>query len=329
MGAKPFFLRPPNRVLAARPSLYFDFLNNGAFDDRVTFSRGSTATYRDSTGTRQTAAINAARFDHTAAGVRRGLYLELASRTNHFKTSAAPATQTSASLSTGTYTLWMEGSGSIAVAGNTASITGAGTATAGNPVTFTVSVAGTVNYTVTGSPTLAQSEDGAFATSYIDVPSTTPVTRSADVISIGTLTPWFNSSEWTVVMTVTEEGLRADGTTSALGRFDDTTNNNLVSIRGGTVISGDDFFVTTGGVNQVDTNSIVVTAGARRKIAYRAKPNDFAFTENGAAVLTDSSGSVPVVTRFMPALNLWCGWVESLAVYPRAMSNGFLQAGTA
>ena len=48
------------------PALNLDFLS-GALDSRITFTRGSTATFFDSTGTLQSAAINAARFDHNPA----------------------------------------------------------------------------------------------------------------------------------------------------------------------------------------------------------------------------------------------------------------------
>ena len=107
-------------------------------------------------------------------------YVPWEARTNHFLTSSVPATQTSGALSTGTYTLWMTGTGSVAVAGNTATITGAGTATDGSPVTFVVTVGGTVDYTVTGSPTKAQSENGAYQSPYI-LTAGAAVARNADV----------------------------------------------------------------------------------------------------------------------------------------------------
>jgi len=75
---------------------------------------------------------------------------------NHFVNPNAPATQTSPSLPIGKYTLSITGTGSIAVAATTATITGAGSAIAGTAVNFEVTKAGTVTYTVTGTPTTAR-----------------------------------------------------------------------------------------------------------------------------------------------------------------------------
>ena len=152
----------------------------------ITWTRaGATAYTRNSSGAWiGPIAANTARSFYTAAGIYQGVLIEPA-RTNHFLNSAAPITQTSPSLGTGSYTLWMEGTGSVAVAANTATITGAGTATAGSPVTFTVTVAGTVNYTVTGSPTIVQAENGAYATTYIATAGAS-VTRNADTPLIPT-----------------------------------------------------------------------------------------------------------------------------------------------
>ena len=146
----------------------------------ATFSRTSTATYTDASGVIQTAASGVLRDGHYVGGVRTTL-LE-GSRTNHFLNSATPANQTSPSLTTGSYTLWLDGTGSVAVAAGTATISGAGTATSSAPVTFTVSAAGTVAYTVTGTPARVQSENGPFRSSYIPTTSAT-VTRAADSLS--------------------------------------------------------------------------------------------------------------------------------------------------
>lgn len=143
-------------------------------------------------------------------------YLSEQSRTNYFLNSAAPVTQTSGSLATGTYTLWMTGTGSVAVAGNTATITGAGTAVTGTPVTFVVTVLGTVDFTVTGTPTIVQAENGAYASSYIPTTAAT-VTRNADMLSYPTdaflsttnstmsfkHTPRYNSDSTPIYLTLT------------------------------------------------------------------------------------------------------------------------------
>jgi hypothetical protein len=69
-------------------ALNLDFLNMGTLDSRVTFSRASTATQFDSDGVLQTAATNAARFDHNPSTLApRGLLLE-EQRTNILKQSA-------------------------------------------------------------------------------------------------------------------------------------------------------------------------------------------------------------------------------------------------
>jgi len=64
-------------------TLSLDFINNdNVLDSRITFSRASTATYYDSAGTLQTAAINAPRFDYNPSTLAaRGLLIEEA-RTN-------------------------------------------------------------------------------------------------------------------------------------------------------------------------------------------------------------------------------------------------------
>ena len=62
---------PPNTVVPCS----LNFMRPGWLDPGVTFTRASTATYTDSTGTIQTAAINAPRWDY-AGGSLRGLLIE-------------------------------------------------------------------------------------------------------------------------------------------------------------------------------------------------------------------------------------------------------------
>lgn len=197
----------------------------------ATFTRASTATYIDSNGVLQTAATGVARDGHYIGGVRT-LLLE-GQRTNSFLNSGTPATHTSPSLVTGSYTLWLVGAGSIAVAAGTATITGAGTATAATPVTFTVTVAGTVTFTVTGSPTRAQCENGAFASSYIATAGSA-VTRSADSL-------WFP-------FTLNPQPLTMYGKLACLGI--DSSNDRILEIGEETGVLGGflAFFSGAGGL---------------------------------------------------------------------------------
>lgn len=101
-----------------------------------------------------------------------------------FKTPQTPATHTTSSMGVGAYTLWCEGGTSVEATAGTAVGT-FGTATPGNPVTITITTAGTVVLTVNGAVTRGQLESGAFKTSQIDN-GTTTTTRTAVVLSAPT-----------------------------------------------------------------------------------------------------------------------------------------------
>jgi hypothetical protein len=79
-----------------------------------------------------------------------GLLVEQA-RTNLLANSGSPATQTTPSLATGTYVLWVNGAGSATMSAGTATGCGTSAATQGTKVSFTISVAGTCVVTVAGS----------------------------------------------------------------------------------------------------------------------------------------------------------------------------------
>lgn len=103
--------------------------------------------------------------------------------TQHLLNSDSPATQTTASLATGDYILWQDGSGSSDLTAGTATISTTGSATDGSPLTFTVTVSGTVTVTITGGPPdRFQLEGGSDRTSFILSGGTTEV-RAADIFS--------------------------------------------------------------------------------------------------------------------------------------------------
>lgn len=316
-----------NRVtgLGLVPSFAVDF-TTGIADSRITFTRASSGTRRNSSGVRETVGNDVPRFDYTAGGVALGLLIE-EQRTNFFLNSGAPATQTIA-LTTGTFTLWMEGTGSIAVAAGTAVGSGFGTASNGSPVTFTVSTGGTVTCTVTGSPTIAQLENGAFATSYIPAAGAA-ATRAADVAVVPSLAGWFNASEGTIL--TAGRTFADNGASRTLVHIDDGTTNNRIMVNRNTGRIAA-FTVSAGGVAQADiTSGSAIADGASFKIASSFKQDDFSISANGAAVGTDTSGSIPTVTTMRighrpGTVNLFNGWFERIAFYPSRLPNTTDQA---
>ena len=87
---KPWLLRGKRGVASGPPGATLDlsFMTPGTLDPRITFTRASTGTYFDSTGTMQTAAVNQPRWDYDPMTLQlRGLLLEDA-RTNLWLQSA-------------------------------------------------------------------------------------------------------------------------------------------------------------------------------------------------------------------------------------------------
>lgn len=146
-----------------------------------TFSRGSAASFRDVDRVLQEAASGVLRDGHYVENENgdlvRSTRLE-AARTNELHNSDSPATQTR-NLTAGTYTLWMEGSGSVDASGATDGSYGTATEGQSNDLTFTVSADQDVTFTVNGTATRFQCEAGSFRSSFISTGSSA-VSRAAD-----------------------------------------------------------------------------------------------------------------------------------------------------
>jgi hypothetical protein len=177
----------------------------------------------------------------------------------------------------------------------------------------------------------------AFPTSYIPT-TTTALTRSTDVASVNTLSPWFNSVEGTLFA----EGSRiAAGATSgvmvglsqtaafnqSIYMSNDSGNGNVLN---STVING--------GVSQAAVGGTVATGiinTFKASLAYKA--NDFAGSINGAAPAIDPSGTIPTPMQIL-ALGCapwqangqtnWSGYLRRITYYPRRLSNAELQSIT-
>jgi hypothetical protein len=169
-------------------------------------------------------------------------------------------------------------------------------------------------------------ELGAFATSVIPT-TTTALTRSADVASVNTLSPWFNASEGTIYF----EG---STTNTAEAPFLTLQNGGLTDFfRYSRAFNQSRLLVTVASGTAADLYSgNTTTLGAVLKTAGAYKVNDFANVLNSGTPVVDTSGAVPTVTTlqlgsggFLGSLG---GYLRRITYYPRRLSNAELQSIT-
>lgn len=187
------FFKPP----LPKPLYGYDFLSGSAApiygNKALTLTRSTTATYFDSNGNIQLAAINGLRFDYDPATLNlRGVLLET-QRTNLLRNSKIDgtnlATQTISVTNGGVYALSFYGTGTITLSGAATAVVAGGGAFPQRTV-YPITAAGTsLTLTVTGTVQFAQCEarsalEAAFAqpasaTSFIPT-AASAVTRAAD-----------------------------------------------------------------------------------------------------------------------------------------------------
>ena len=177
----------------------------------------------------------------------------------------------------------------------------------------------------------------AFATSYIPT-TTTALTRSADVASVNTLSPWFNATAGTIYA----EGVTNRPYTSATGGqmaqiSDGTANNRMWVAQGNTTANTSTNSVVTTGATLVAELQYgpAPSSNLLNKSAFAYAANDFAGCANGGTVQTDPSGAVPTVTTLylgisasLSSASNWNGYLRRIVYYPRRLSNAELQSIT-
>jgi len=181
----------------------------------------------------------------------------------------------------------------------------------------------------------AQTEVGAFATSYIPT-TTAAVTRTADsVVMTGTnFLSWYNQSEGTFVVSG-DLAFPASGGSQFLARASDNSYNNSVAAN----CSSTGFGATNtaaGGVfdgNASVTNIFVANTVFKMASSYAA--NSLACCVNGQTVATDATATIPSgLTRLDIGADhggfnrIGSGHIRSISYYPTARPNS-LQALTA
>lgn len=295
-------------------------VSDGVLSPLATFTRSSTATYFDSTGVLQTAAIDTPRIDYDpVTHALRGLLIE-EQRTNLLLNSASLSTQ-SVTVTAVAHTLSFTGTGTVTLSGASTAGPLVGTG-AGNRVTLTFTPsAGTLTVTVSGSVTLGQLEAGAFATSYIPTTSAA-VTRADENATInGLANVRWNEAEGTVLAEFapvfsTFDTTRAFVSRSLDGRFIYGTSGTTMSIYDGTTVRG---------IGPMQGSGVFVKAastygpgglyGAVNGVPSVVSPFDGIFGSGDSFYLGQLSAGGRVV----------CGTLRNVRYYPRQLSSTELQ----
>lgn len=196
--------------------------------------------------------------------------------------------------------------------------------------TITGGSLGGLNYTGDGYSGFyiwgAQLEAGAFATSYIKTEGS-QVTRNADSASMtGTnFSSWYRADEGTLYSELVN--ISYADTQRWISINDGTVNNRILqAYRTNTSTLG--FIMSNNGTLTVNINA---SASATPKIAFAVKNNDAAISVNGAAPLTDTSCTVPIVNRLQlgnAEIAVGTCTIKKFAYYPLRLTNSEIQSLT-
>ena len=178
----------------------------------------------------------------------------------------------------------------------------------------------------------AQLEAGAFPTSYIPT-TTATVTRNRDLASMtGTnFSSWFNNAEGTLYSKFTFNGISPN---NKVINFDDGVGYaNSIDIYGNNGLPRFDLYVSATSQAALIPSGGALSVNTFAKFVGAYKVNDFAACRNGGTVVTDTSGTIPVVSRacignsnlVTQYLN---GHISKVAYYPVRLTNDQLQALT-
>lgn len=288
------------------------------------FTRASAGTFVGSNGLIQSAAVNAARFDHDpVTGVCRGLLIE-ESRTNLLLQSDTLTTQTR-TVTAVAHTLSFYGSGTVMLSGaHSATVVGTGDYPSRRTFAFTPT-AGSLTLTVTGTVQFANLEAGSFATSYIPT-TTASVVRSADLCSItgANFTNIWNGVDATVFF-------RGSRITNQAGQNSWSLSSNTlatnVSLNRGTTFE----FTSFGGTGLINTTGFSI--GSEYKTATALRSGNYAASFNGAAAIVSSNSFALVFNTLnigsnYPGNGQLNGWIHNIKFYKKRLDNAKLQALT-
>jgi len=166
----------------------------------------------------------------------------------------------------------------------------------------------------------AQLEAGSFATSYIPT-TTTSLTRNADVVSMtGTnFSNWYSSGSGAFQIAVTP--LTATGTRPLI-QADDNTANNIINLRQN--VANPELYIISGGALQTQIDAGTVVANTAYKLSGAWATNNCAAAQNGGAVVTDATATIPTPTQLrigFDGANYGNLWMEKVNYWPQRITN--------
>lgn len=170
-----------------------------------------------------------------------------------------------------------------------------------------------------------QFEAGAFETSYIPNTGNTKYTRNADVATItGTnFSNWWTTTTGSVNVSIIPKSISG---IKPLFQMDDGTVNNIISLRGN-VANPELYIKATTDQVQIDAGTIV--ANTAYKLAGAWNTDNCAAAQNGAAAVTDTSATIPVVTQARigsDGTNYANGWLQKINYWPQRITDNETQA---
>lgn len=323
------------QMIAAKRRLYIEpaaldlsFMTPGTLDPSITFTRASTATYFDVTGTMQTAVSGAPRWDYDpVTHALRGLLIEDA-RVNVLLNSATLGTQ-SVSVSAQAYTLSFYGTGTITLSGAASgSLVGTGAFPTRVSLGFTPT-AGSLTLTVIGTVQNAQLEaSGAFSFPSSYIPTTAAAaTRATDAATTPT-SLWINQLASTLQTEVIVPYTTGFAYVSA--ELDDGTTNNMLGLRliAPSVVSAFSFIASALAGN-ANAATFVANTIIKAAVAADNQTHACACSVNSAAASAFTlSGTLPTLTRLVIGSGRTLsvnGWMRRVRYWPRVLSSAELQ----
>jgi hypothetical protein len=171
----------------------------------------------------------------------------------------------------------------------------------------------------------AQLEVAAFATSYIPT-TTTALTRNADVATMtgSNFSDWWYATEGSVAIQATP--IAITGTNPTI-QFDDTTANELITLRG--VAADPQLFIVDGGATQGTLDAGTLSANTLYNLSGAWKDSSFATAVNGNAAVSQASGTIPTVTQTRlgsDGTNYLNGHLQTIRYWPQRIINAETQA---